>query len=268
MKTNFPDLPEKIKLLVSGKDFNSNDIGKSDAKVLMFDDCVLKIEPRSAYKEKSLEVLRWLEGKLPVPKILACESDEAKGLQYLLMSKIPGKMSCDDYYMSRPAELVEKLAAALKLLWSVDISDCPRTRTIDDELKAARYRVENNLVDLSDAEPSTYGPDGFENPMKLLEWLENNRPNYEPVFSHGDFCLPNIFIDGTKIGGFIDLGDAGVGDKWRDIVLCYRSLRWNAEGAYGGNVYPDVKSQMLFDALGIEPNLEKIRFYILLDELF
>ena len=68
--------------------------------------------------------------------------------------------------------------------------------------------------------------------------------------------------------GLIDLGACGIGDRWRDIALCYRSLRWNAEGAYGGKVYPDVKSQMLFDALGIGPDLEKIRYYILMDELF
>ena len=83
-------LPQKIKQLISGKNFNSDDIGKSNAKVLMFDDCVLKIEPRSASNEKSIEVLRWLQGKLPVPKILAYEIDQAAGLQYFLMSKVPG----------------------------------------------------------------------------------------------------------------------------------------------------------------------------------
>ena len=89
---------------------------------------------------------------------------------------------------------------------------------------------------------------------------------YEPVLSHGDFCLPNIFIDHGKIGGFIDLGDTGVGDKWQDIALCYRSLKYNAAGYYGGKVYPDVRPEMLFDALGITPDWEKIRYYILLDE--
>ena len=160
------------------------------------------------------------------------------------------------------------LAEALKLLWSVDISDCPRIITFDDELKQARYRVENNLVDMDDAEPETYGPDGFKNPMELLEWLEVNRPHFEPVLSHGDFCLPNIFINGNKLGGFIDLGDTGVGDKWCDIALCYRSLKHNADGTWGKKVYPDFKPELLFDALCLEPDWEKIRYYILLDELF
>ena len=53
-----------------------------------------------------------------------------------------------------------------------------------------------------------------------------------------------------------------------DIALCHRSLRWNSEGAYGGRIYPDIRSDMLFDVLGITPEPEKIRDYILLDELF
>ncbi|MBO4729719.1 MAG: aminoglycoside 3'-phosphotransferase [Spirochaetaceae bacterium] len=267
MKGNI-NLPEKIKALVLGKNFTSDDIGKSQVKVLMFDDCVLKIEAASKKNDETVKLMRWLEGKLPVPKVIAYEKDEVTDLQYLLMSKVSGIMSCDDYYMSRPKELCQHLAEALKLLWSVDISDCPRYINLDDKLKEARYRVENNLIDVDDAEPETFGPDGFENPVALLEWLDANRPNCEPVLSHGDFCLPNIFIDGSKLGGFIDLGDTGVADKWWDILLCYRSLKHNADGTWGKKIYSDFKPELLFEALGIEPDWGKIRYYILLDELF
>lgn len=259
-------LPDNIKKLIAGKEFVTNDVGMSNAKVMVFDDCVLKVSPYLEQNEKTVEVMRWLEGKLPVPKVLCYEPDAEN--QYLLMSKVSGKMSCDDYYMSRPGDLINGLAEAFNMIWSIDVTDCPRIRDIDTELAEARMRVENNLVDINDMEPGTLGDGGFKDPGELLLWLENNKPDYEPVLSHGDFCLPNIFLDNGKVSGFIDLGDTGVGDKWRDIALCYRSLRWNSEGAYGGNVYPDVKSQMLFEALGIEPNMEKLRYYILLDELF
>ena len=117
-------------------------------------------------------------------------------------------------------------------------------------------------------DPATFGPGGFKDPEQLLDWLENNRPDYEPVFSHGDLCLPNVFIEGGRISGFIDLGDAGIGDKWRDLALCWRSLKWNSEGAYGGKVYPEVRQELFFEALGIAPDPEKLRYYTLLDELF
>ena len=184
------------------------------------------------------------------------------------MGRLKGKMACDATYLERPQELTARLAEAIRMLWSIDVSDCPRLRDLDVELKEARFRVVNHLVDMNNVEPKTFGPGGFKDPEQLLDWLEHNKPDYEPVLSHGDLCLPNIFIDRGRVSGLIDLGDTGIGDKWRDIALCYRSLRWNAEGAYGGRVYPDTRAQALFDALGIVPDPEKIRYYLLLDELF
>ena len=154
------------------------------------------------------------------------------------------------------------------MLWSIDISDCPRIRDYDAELKEAKYRVDHGMVDVDDVEPSTFGEGGFENPEALYRWLEENRPDFEPVLPHGDFCLPNIFLKDGKISGFIDLGDCGVGDKWRDIALLYRSLKHNFDGTYGGKVYPDFNPDMLFDALDIKPDWEKLKYFILLDELF
>lgn len=260
------NLPDKIRALISGKTYTVNGIGKSNASVMVFDDSVLKIEPYQKETEEMVGVMHWMEGKLPVPQVLCFESDSEN--QYLLMSKIPGKMSCDEYYMSRPDVLISGLAEAFRMFWNVDTEGCPRTLDLDSELKEARRRVENGLVDLSDSEPSTFAEGGFKDAFDLLSWLENNKPRFEPVLSHGDFCLPNIFFENGKVSGFIDLGSAGIGDKWKDIALCYRSLRWNSEGAYGGKVYPDVRSMKLFDALGIEPDMDKIRYFILLDELF
>lgn len=260
------NLPDNINRLTDGKSYTADNIGMSGSQVRIYDDSVLKIVNYRKENEDTVQVMRWLEGKIPVPKVICYESD--LGHQYLLMSKVTGKMSCDEYYLERPQELLALLVKALKMLWSVDISDCPRNRNIDTELQEARYRVENNLVDLDNVEPTTFGEGGFKDPQALLEWLEENRPDYEPVLSHGDFCLPNIFIENGRISGFIDLGDTGIGDKWRDIALCYRSLRHNFDGSFGGKIYPDFHPEMLFDALGIEPNREKLRYYILLDELF
>ncbi len=259
-------LPETIKRMTAGKAFRTNGIGLSGAKVLVFEDCVLKIAPYQKKNEETVDVMRWLSGKLPVPEVLCYERDLDR--QYLLMSRVPGRMACDAYYMERPEELVQLLSEALKMLWRVDVSDCPRHRTVDAELEGARYQVENHLVDMENVDPSTFGAGGFRDPEDLLYWLEHNRPTYEPVLSHGDFCLPNIFFDGGRLSGLIDLSAMGVGDKWRDIALCYRSLKWNAQGVYGGRVYPDIRADMLFDALGIAPDFDKLKYYLLMDELF
>lgn len=266
LEQNMLPIPAAIRQITAGKAFRSESIGMSEAKVVVFDECVLKIAPYHQKNEETVEVMRWLEGRLPVPRVLCYERDEER--QYLLMSRVPGKMACEGYFLERPKELTARLAEAIRMLWSVDVSDCPRRRDIDDVLREARYRVENGLVDVNNVDPTTFGPGGFRDPRALLEWLENNRPACEPVLSHGDLCLPNIFIDRGGISGLIDLGDTGIGDKWRDIALCWRSLKRNVEGAYGGKVYPETRPELLFEALGVEPDLEKLRYYLLLDELF
>lgn len=260
-------IPDKIKNIILDKPYTEDKIGMSDSRVMMFDEFVLKIEKYRKENDETIRVMRWLEGKLPVPKIIAYETDGTN--QYTLMSRIQGKMACDTYYLEHPDELVELLADALKKLWSVDISDCPRNRDLEAELREAKYRVENDLVDVDHVEPTTFGEYGrFKNPEELLKWLEEHKPDYEPVLSHGDFCLPNVFFENGKVTGYIDLGDTGIGDRWRDIALCYRSLKHNFDGSFGGKEYPGFNSDILFDKLEIEPNWEKLDYYIMLDELF
>ena len=262
------DLQEssKIKGLIANKPYTVDDIGMSGNQVLIFEDMVLKIEDKTEKVERQVQMMQWLEGKIPVPKVIAYEVEDEKS--YLLMTKVSGVMSCDTYYLEHPQELLNALASGLKILWEVDVTDCPVVRDVDAVLKEARERVEKDLVDVEDAEPTTFGKGGYESPQHLLEWLENHRPAFEPVLSHGDYCLPNVFLENGQIKGFIDLGRAGVGDKWNDIALCYRSLKHNFDGTYGGKVYEDFNPDMLFEKLGIEPDWKKIKWYLLLDELF
>ena len=113
------------------------------------------------------------------------------------------------------------------------------------------------------------GKGGFKDPRELLEWLKNNRPPEDIVLTHGDYCLPNIFANGDRISGFIDLGKVGPADRWQDIAIAIRSLDHNFDGRYfSGEPIFDFKPQMFLDALGVEMNEEKYRYYYLLDELF
>lgn len=259
-------VPSRIRDLIDSKPYTVDDIGMSGNQVLIFEDMVLKIEEWTESVERQVQMMQWLEGKVPVPKVIAYEVENEKS--YLLMSKVSGVMSCDTYYLEHPQELLKALASGLKMLWQVDVKECPVVRDLDAVLEEACMQIENGWVDLDNVEPTTFGEGEFESPEQLLEWLDNHRPSYEPVLSHGDFCLPNVFLEDGQVKGFIDLGRAGVGDKWNDIALCYRSLKHNFDGTYGGKVYEDFNPNMLFEELGIEPDWEKIKWYLLLDELF
>lgn len=256
------NLPESVEVLTGDKLFTVDDVGCSGSEVRIYDDMVLKIESPGTVVDTQVKILRWLEGKLSVPKVLCHEIMDGKS--YLLMSRIAGKMSCDQYYKEHPDEVLALTADGFKQLWSVDISDCPVDRSLDVELAEIEARFENGDFPA----PDTFQVDGFDSPFQLLEWLKANKPSYDPVFSHGDFCMPNIFFEGGRVNGFIDLGDAGVADRWRDIAVCRGSLKRNFNGSYGGKVYPDFDPDRLFEYLGIELDQEKLRYYTLLNELY
>ncbi len=296
------EIPSCIQNLLSGQEYNLDRIGMSDSSVLLFPDKVLKIQRTSQESDNEYRMMQWLQGKLPVPQILEYERDEENS--FLLMGRCPGEMSCSEENLRNPDKLVSMLAVALTQLWAVDISDCPSDCTLQHKLEMARYQVENGLVDLDNVEPDTFGEGGFESPSHLLDWLYGHRPaegtalrshsealrshseaghshseaghshseaghsHSELVLSHGDFCLPNIFFDQGKVSGYIDLGRAGIADKWQDIALCYRSLAHNFSGAYYSRFSIDYDVEKLFELLEVEPDEEKLRYYILLDELF
>ena len=126
-------VPPKIKSLIGDKPFAVDDIGMSGNQVLIFEDMVLKIEESSASVQKQVEMMQWLEEKVPVPQVLAYEVENEKS--YLLMSRMGGEMSCDTYYLEHPQILLEALACGLKMLWEVDVRDCPRIRDLDAVLE-------------------------------------------------------------------------------------------------------------------------------------
>lgn len=74
-------------------------------------------------------------------------------------------------------------------------------------------------------------------------------------FIHGDLCLPNILVnDNNEIAGFIDLGNAGTGDRWYD----YSWLIWS----FQYNLKTDEYTPLLLEKLNIKFNKEKYNQYI------
>lgn len=101
----------------------SEGIGLSGAKMLFFDDMVLKIQKESEISNREVEAMRWLKGRLPVPGVLYHVNKD--GMSYLLMTKLKGRMLCDPIILHNRNRLLKSCAAALKMLWQVDLTDCP-----------------------------------------------------------------------------------------------------------------------------------------------
>ena len=261
-------IPEDIKNIVGDQAYTRNDMGMSGSEVLIFPKYVLKIQHHTSETDSERDIVEWLNGRIPIPEIpIDCVENETA---YTLMTRVNGKMLCDQEFLYNPSKLIKYVAEGLKLLWNVKVDDCPlKVSRLDERLKEARRNVENGLVDMDNVEPETFGPNGFSDPEELLIWLEQNRPLEDIVLTHGDFCLPNIFIDNDKISGFIDLGKMGPADRWQDLAIVLRSLEHNFSGKYNnGKTYLKFEPQMLLDELGMEMDEAKNKYYMLLDELF
>lgn len=201
--------------------------------------------------------LGWLSGRLPVPRVLHTASVD--GRAFLHMSAIPGYVSCDPQVTGDKARVVRLLAEGLRIVHALDWSGCPFDARLDVQIAAARAHMAQGAVDESDFDAHRRGRTAD----SLFAELLATRPDAEDlVFTHGDYCLPNILIGAARddISGFIDLGRAGVADRYQDIALAARSVAYN----FGVEWVP-----FLFAHYGLTAvDHAKIAFYQLLDEFF
>ncbi len=230
-------------------------IGCSDSKVYkIVSDKVyyLKISSKTLIKEYN--ALKWLDGKLNVPRVIVYES--VFGKDYLLTSGMNGKMLSSSEYTDNPDLVINSLVKAFKEIKDVDISNCPFKVGLSYKLELVTNNVLNGLI--SDEYIPSEILDKYNGVSGILDYLLANRFDEELCFSHGDVSFPNIFIDKDVIG-FIDLGDCGIADKWFDLALCEKSLIRNL-----GIEYVDV----FYKRLNIVPDRFKIDYYLLMMNLY
>lgn len=259
-------IPRSISEKTKGKPYVTTKVGMSGAEVRVYDDFVLKIQPRSEQSANEAAFMRYLKGKALAPEVLAYETHGER--DYLLMSKLKGDMLCSDEFLSNQALLLQKATELLFALWELPTQHCPCNMNLERKLNIAQSNVVNNRVDLNNVNPELLGAQGrFKTPELLLKWLVDNKPDEDLAVTHGDFCLPNIIV-GADWVGIIDFPYGGVADRYCDIALFYRSLKSNLRGEYGGKVYGDIDEKAFFQAFGLKPDYDKLNYYILLDELF
>lgn len=253
-------VPAILAEAITGYEWRQNVTGMSACSVFRLeragaDNLYLKIAARSGSElhEEKLR-LEWLYGKLPVPEVLMFERDEER--DYLLISEIEGIPASDDCFKAEPERLIERLADGLRMIHALPLADCPFDERLDRKIELARLKIERNLVDVTDFDDKRRGRAAVD----LFAEMIATRPKSEDlVFTHGDYCLPNIILKNKRLSGFIDWSRAGIADRWQDIALLSRSVEYNL----GERWQP-----FLFETLGIEPDWEKIEFYNLLDEFF
>ncbi len=255
--------PERLRDRLAGSVLEPNRIGHSGSEVYRAvsergDAAYLKITPSTwdMTLKHERDALLWLNGRAAVPELL--EYETFGGRDYLLMTEVPGRDASRPESLADPERLVRLYAEGLRTLHGLAIEDCPLDRTLRRKLEEAERRVREGKVDEDDLEDDHAGRTAGD----ILRQLLDTAPKQEELaFTHGDYCLPNVLIDGDRVSGFIDVGRAGIADRYQDIALAIRSLRHN----FGSDRYKDA----FLANYGIDVlDEDKVNYYILLDELF
>jgi aminoglycoside 3'-phosphotransferase I len=201
--------------------------------------------------------LQWLASHVPVPAVhqFIASGDEA----WLLIGALPGQTAYQMLDQHREAQLaiVDALAGFLRRLHAIPVESCPFNSDHRFRLGEARWRLDSGLVNVDDFGTDHVGWTG-EQVWDAITALMPFAP--DPVVTHGDVSLDNIILDesGTVVG-CIDVGRAGIADRYQDIAIL-----WNCLGDFGPGL-----QERLAASYGLgQPDMDKLRFHLMLDELF
>jgi kanamycin kinase len=205
--------------------------------------------------QQEAERMRWAHGHLLVPKVRGLGSTEAGGT-WMLTDALPGEDATRSPLVTRPERLVAALARGLRRFHAAPVQACPFSFRLHDSLALAEDRVRRGAV----IPARHFHPEHAHlSSARALDLLVRTRPSAEDlVVCHGDYCLPNALLEADEVTGFVDLGELGVADRFRDLAVATWSVTWNL----GPGLEP-----LFLAAYGAPNDLERIRFYRLLYDL-
>lgn len=197
----------------------------------------------------------WLAGRgVAVPEVVDHGSDGT--VEWLLSAAVDGVPATAGEWLGDPRRTVPVLAEGLRELHAVDPTDCPFDYRVPQALAHAAARVAAGGVD----------PSGFHQvhrhltPEQALARLREHAPaqEREVVVCHGDYCFPNALLRDGRVVGYVDLGEVGLSERWRDLAVATWSVTWNVGPGF---------EDLFLDAYGIEWDLPRRDFYRLLYDL-
>ena len=178
------------------------------------------------------ERLDWLatklgaDGGVGLPRVLAFETKTtpAGHWTYLLTSAAPGR-PLHEAMDQTPIRAGRLLGQTLRLLHDLDPSGCPAWHAPDDLISRAQAHLDHGTRHGVSVGPR--GSDPAELRRKLRKLQSRPPTRFDPVVSHGDYCLPNVLAGLDDTCAVVDLGGVTVADRHLDLATAVRSLRFN-----------------------------------------
>lgn len=255
------EIPSSLSALINGYSWQPITIGHSEASTFLLkgpnSNHYLKMQGNGFIERLSdeKERMEWIDERLPVPRVLFYGEDDSK--EYLLMTEVKGVNAADPAHAACLPTMLESIGEKLRTIHRIPIATCPFDQTLDRKIEKAKNRVDSGQVDEDDFDEERIGRKASE----LYDDLISKRPLHEElVFTHGDFCLPNVLIENSEVSGFIDWGRAGIADKYQDLSLAIRSISSN----FGKEFVP-----FFLSGYGeAEVDMARVHYYQLMDEFF
>lgn len=255
--------PEVITRFIGKATLIPDEVGESPCQVYSFiqgnDRFFLKMSPL-IYAQTTFSVLRearlveWVSTYLNVPDlVLVAQSTEG---EFMITRRVPGEPLYRRIDMKQP--VVHLFGEALRQLRAVPIDNCPFNAGAALRLRELAYLIRNDLC-AEEYDLNQWPGLGLHTPQDLLAHLQATIPAEELTFAHGDLGDSNIFVTADDELYFIDLGRAGLADRWMDVAFIHRNLR------------VEVSAEAAADFLNTLDEADKPAkraFYEQLDELF
>ncbi len=165
---------------------------------------------------------------------------------WLLTSRVQGEDCTHEIYKSEPKRLCDLLATKLRELHELDFSDCPVQDRMSEYIALAERNFSTGNYS-TEHFPDNFGYRSAQEAYTALQMGKNELKN--EVLLHGDYCFPNVMLDGWCFSGFIDLGNGGVGDRHVDLF-------WGA-WSLGFNLGTQEYRERFFDAYGRDKIIEE-----------
>ncbi len=221
-------------------------------------DVVVKVSKR---KEVYIEAnnLHWLKQHIMVPTVY--DFGKVDDIYYCIMEKLPGVMFQENTF-DNPKSMIIEFSKALRRFHSIDYSKLPHNHSLKDKLMQIEMDYKNNKLTNTYFEKELQDKSVTEiyELLRSLDIIEDDL-----VLCHGDPCMPNIIVDSGNIG-YIDVVGIGICDRYLDLSIAIRTLRYNIE--MSGNEFTRGHVLLFLKSYGIKKfNKQKFIYYLLLDEL-
>jgi kanamycin kinase len=148
----------------------------------------------------------------------------SKDEDIMLTRRVAGEDCTHSTYLSEPKRLCDTIALSLRELHEMDYRDCPIQDRTAEYIRGAVSNYRSGSYDKSHF-PDSFGYASAEEAYAVL--IDGAEALGSRVLLHGDYCLPNIMLDGWRRSGFIDLGSGGVGDRHIDLFWGAWTLWFN-----------------------------------------